>query len=94
MPPKAGHQRAKNIDYDDDDGYSDEDQYEEEGGGADGMTDEDREQLRLGTIQVREALGSSVTATDAQIQESLWHYYYDVGKTVTYLKSMPPRSLA
>lgn len=23
--------------------------------------------------------------TDQQIQEALWHYYYDVGKSVTYL---------
>ncbi|KAF2117077.1 elongation factor 1 alpha [Lophiotrema nucula] len=87
MPPKSGHQRAKNIDYEDNDGYSDEEDYEEEEGGGDAMTDEDREQMRLGTIQVKEALGSSIPATDAQIQESLWHYYYDVEKTVTYLKN-------
>lgn len=43
--------------------------------------------MRIGTIKVREALNSSITVTDAQIQESLWHYYYDIGKTVTYLKS-------
>jgi hypothetical protein len=36
--PGSGHQRAKNIDYDDDDAYSNEDYYEEEEGGtADGM---------------------------------------------------------
>lgn len=52
-----------------------------------GMTDEDREQMRIGTINVREALDPSVKVTDAQIQEALWHYYYDVGKSVSYLKS-------
>jgi hypothetical protein len=36
--PGSGHHRAKNIDYDDDDAYSNEDYYEEEEGGvADGM---------------------------------------------------------
>jgi elongation factor 1 alpha-like protein len=88
MPPKSGHQRAKNIDYDDDELYSDEEYYEKESGAAsDGMTDEDKEQMRICTVKVREALDSSLDVTDAQIQESLWHYYYDVGKTVTYLKS-------
>jgi elongation factor 1 alpha-like protein len=88
MPPKSGHQRAKNIDYDDDGLYSDEEYYEEESGTAgDGMTDEDKEQMRICTGIVREALDSGLDVTDAQIQESLWHYYYDVDKTVTYLKS-------
>ncbi|ORX92959.1 elongation factor EF-1 alpha subunit [Clohesyomyces aquaticus] len=81
-----GHHRAKAIGYDDDDIYDeDEGEYEEEGGDA--MTEEDREQMRVCTIQVKEALGASVEVTDAQIQESLWHYYYDVGKTATYLKN-------
>ncbi|KAF2009556.1 hypothetical protein BU24DRAFT_78125 [Aaosphaeria arxii CBS 175.79] len=86
MPPKSGHQRAKNVDYDDDDVYDDDDYYEEEDGGN-LMSDEDREQMRLGTIKVREALDSSTNVTDAQIQEALWNYYYDVGKSVTYLKN-------
>ncbi|KAF2870266.1 hypothetical protein BDV95DRAFT_608267 [Massariosphaeria phaeospora] len=86
MPPKSGHLRAKNVGYDDDDGYSDDDYYEEEQSG-DGMTDEDREQLRINTAKVKESLDPSIGATDAEIQESLWHYYFDVGKTVTYLKN-------
>jgi elongation factor 1 alpha-like protein len=52
-----------------------------------GSTDSDVEQLRIGTTKVREALNSDMDVSDAQIQESLWHYFYDVGKTVTYLKS-------
>ena len=47
---------------------------------------EDREQLRLGTLKVREAL-AGLSASDSEIQEALWHYYYDVGKSVAYLKS-------
>ena len=47
---------------------------------------EDREQLRLGTLKVREAL-AGLSASDSEIKEALWYYYYDVGKSVTYLKS-------
>jgi len=42
--------------------------------------------MRLGTIAVREALPPGATSiTDKEIQESLWHYYYDVEKSVAYL---------
>jgi hypothetical protein len=44
--------------------------------------------MRQGTIDVRAALPSTANhITDKQIQESLWHYYYDVDKTVKYLVS-------
>jgi elongation factor 1 alpha-like protein len=87
MPPKSGFNRTRNVDYDDE--YDDDDDYlEEEGEGGDGITEDDKEQMRLGTIQVREALGEfEAGISDAQIQESLWHYYYDVAKTVVYLKN-------
>jgi elongation factor 1 alpha-like protein len=90
MPPKSGFSRTRNIDYDDDDAYDDEDEYyeEAEAEGGDGMTEDDKEQMRVGTIRVREALGeTSGFLSDAQIQEALWHYFYDVGKSVTYLKN-------
>lgn len=48
--------------------------------------------MRLGTIAVRDALGNDVPSiTDKDIQEALWHYYYDLDKSVKYLlqKSMP-----
>lgn len=64
-------------DFDDDEGEQDE---------SETLTAEDKEQLRLGTLKVREAL-AGVPASDSEIQEALWHYYYDVGKSVTYLKS-------
>lgn len=44
--------------------------------------------MREGTIKVREALPTGTaldSITDKEIQEALWHYYYDVGKAVTYL---------
>lgn len=45
------------------------------------------ERLRQGTIVVREVLGAGLGISDAKIQESLWHYYYDVEKSVNYLLS-------
>ncbi|XP_014554911.1 hypothetical protein COCVIDRAFT_39248 [Bipolaris victoriae FI3] len=90
MPPKSGFSRTRNVDYDDDDFY-DDDYYEEEGddgGAGDRMSEEDKEQMRVGTIRVREAMGDmSDFTSDEQIQEALWHYYYDVGKSVSYLKN-------
>jgi hypothetical protein len=42
--------------------------------------------MATGTLAVRDALGPNVPGiTDAEIREALWHYYYDVGKTVTWL---------
>lgn len=95
------HRRVKEIDYDEDeydDYYSGEDEYGYEGadtGAApadsqeDELSAEDKEQMRIGTQNVRAALGDvSDFVTDEAIQEALWHYYYDVAKSVTYLKSM------
>ncbi|KAF2092341.1 elongation factor Tu GTP binding domain protein [Saccharata proteae CBS 121410] len=73
------HRRVKGIDYDEDD----LDDYDEDDYGNEG----EEEHMRLGTIKVREALGPDVALSDKQIQESLWHYYYDVAKTVVYLKN-------
>ncbi|KAF2728416.1 hypothetical protein EJ04DRAFT_449376 [Polyplosphaeria fusca] len=95
MPPKSGFQRAKTVAYEDDDGYSDDEYYEDEPGG-DALADISAEQMRLGTIKVKEALSSTIQPSDAEIQEALWHYYFDVGKSVTYLKNKlePTRSEA
>lgn len=42
--------------------------------------------MEAGTTQVRQALGSQASkVTTAQIQEALWHYFYDIDKTVAYL---------
>lgn len=45
------------------------------------------EHLRQGTAKVRDVLGPQVSITDKEIEDSLWHYYYDVEKTVDYLIS-------
>jgi len=45
------------------------------------------EQLREGTAKVRSVLGSEESITDKDIQDSLWHYYYDTEKTINYLLS-------
>lgn len=79
------NRRVKSVAYDEDD-YDDYD-YDNYDEGEEQLTQEDREQLQVGTIQVRESLGPSFPATDKEIQEALWNYYYDVGKSVTYLKS-------
>lgn len=42
--------------------------------------------MRLNTPKVRAQLPANAKhVTDKQIQESLWHYYYDVEKSVDYL---------
>lgn len=41
--------------------------------------------LQEGLDKVRAVLGPSVLVSDKDIQDSLWHYYYDVDKTVNYL---------
>ncbi|KAF4977510.1 hypothetical protein FZEAL_5989 [Fusarium zealandicum] len=52
----------------------------------DELSQEDRQAMDNGTAQVRSALGTEVNkVTKAQIEEALWHYYYDVDKSVTYL---------
>lgn len=97
------HRRVKEIDYDEDeydDYYSGEEEYGYDGADAgaaapaavsqeDELSPEDKEQMRIGTESVRAALGEAGDfVTDDAIQEALWHYYYDVAKSVTYLKSI------
>ncbi|KAL9014406.1 MAG: hypothetical protein Q9173_000954 [Seirophora scorigena] len=45
----------------------------------------DEFRLREGVAQVRGVLGPSISVNDKDIEDSLWHYYYDVDKTVNYL---------
>ncbi|PFH56039.1 hypothetical protein XA68_17172 [Ophiocordyceps unilateralis] len=74
--------RANAYDYDDlVDHYED---YEDEDVE---LAPEDRLAMAKGTSEVRAALGNDVNrVTVAQIQEALWHYYYDVDKSVSYLR--------
>ncbi|KAL6923397.1 hypothetical protein FSST1_000671 [Fusarium sambucinum] len=58
--------------------------YEEEG--EDELSPEDRQAMDEGTAEVSRALGTEANkVTKSQIEEALWHYYYDVDKSVTYL---------
>lgn len=36
---------------------------------------------------MREVLGPDLSVTDKEIEDSLWHYYYDIEKTINYLIS-------
>ncbi|KAI7285752.1 elongation factor EF-1 alpha subunit [Hortaea werneckii] len=79
-------QRQKNVQYDDDDLYDEEDDYGEEP--REEYTAEDKDNFATLTPVVRAELEEAgLSASDADIQESLWHYYWDVGKSVSYLKN-------
>ncbi|KAJ5105409.1 Translation elongation/initiation factor/Ribosomal beta-barrel [Penicillium alfredii] len=72
--------RMKNVSYDDDD-------YEDDG--YDSPDPEEQEFLQQCTAAVLQRLRAghpSVTATKEEVQDSLWHYYNDVEKSVNYLR--------
>ncbi|KAI4110934.1 MAG: hypothetical protein LQ339_000936 [Xanthoria mediterranea] len=48
--------------------------------------------LENGVREVQTILGPSVNVSEKSIEDSLWHYYYDVDKTVNYLLRKLPRS--
>lgn len=88
-------QRVKNIDYTADDLYSDDDseQYADDDSAQQPHTTEDRENFTTLTPVVRAELEEAgLQASDREIEDALWHYYWDVGKSVAYLKNArPPR---
>lgn len=80
------NRRVKSLDYDDDDLDYD---YDEPNEDQEELSNEDKEQLRLGTIEVRRVLGSVYQSlSTTEIEDALWNYYYDVDKTVAYLKGL------
>lgn len=81
------NKRVKSLDYEDDDFDDYEDEEYDDGGE---ISAEDHERLKVGTVKVREAIGNGYSVTDTEIQDVLWNYYYDVGKSVTFLKSSCP----
>ena len=97
------HKLVKNLDIDEelDDFDGDEDDYEEELTAEDKGFDPfslhmcpnvnrgmcKLENLRRGTLEVRNTLGQEFSVTDREIEESLYYYYYDVPKTVNYILS-------
>ncbi|ODH49558.1 translation elongation factor Tu [Paracoccidioides brasiliensis] len=87
--------RVKNIAYDDDDCASDDYDYDDystapgTGPGHNDMTPEDREEMRQCTVLVRELLDADippVPASDEEIWEALWYYYFDIEKAVGWLR--------
>jgi elongation factor 1 alpha-like protein len=81
------NRRVKSLAVDDDD--FDDDYYDEEHDNEDDTTlsPEDQEQMRINTPKVRLALGPSYNVSEKDIQDALWNYYYDIAKSVAYLKS-------
>ena len=87
-PPRA-------VDDFDSDDYADEydgEDYEE--GGEEEMSPDDKAAMSNGVAQVKKALGPDASkVTLKQIQDALWHYYYDADKSVAYLrKSFQPQA--
>lgn len=78
------HQAYRNYDYENDlDEYDGDEDYGEEEAE---LSPEDKAQMEAATMEVQGALGPQASkVTTTQIQDALWHYYYDVNKTVTYL---------
>ncbi|GAB0134437.1 hypothetical protein EsDP_00002810 [Epichloe bromicola] len=80
--------------YDEDDLY-DGDDYEE--GAEEELSAEDQAIMEKGTADVKKSLGANAgKVTVKQIQEALWHYFYDVEKSVAYLSKTfvtpPPKA--
>lgn len=77
------HQAFRSVQSTLDEHYYEDDDYDE---GEEELSAEDQAALRQGTEEVRAALGIEASkVTTQQIEEALYHYYYDVDKTVTYL---------
>ena len=87
-------QRVKKIDYDEDDFYSEEEEEANPEAEQESYTDDDRHNFATLTPVVRAELDEAgLQASDREIEEALWHYYWDVGKSVAYLKnSRTPRA--
>ncbi|KAK3686479.1 hypothetical protein LTR37_019764 [Vermiconidia calcicola] len=77
--------RMKNIEYDEDDLYAEDEEVDGEEEQA--YTDEDRQNFDDLTPVVRAELDEAgLQASDREIEEALYYYYWDVGKSVVHLK--------
>ena len=64
------------------------DEEDNDNAGGDGFTDEDRENFSTLTPVVRAELDEAgFQVENKEIEDALWHYFWDVGKSVTYLKN-------
>lgn len=75
------HRNVRNLDIDD--VLDEADPYEDE---SEPITDEQREQLATGVARVQSVL-DGVEIPRAEIEETLWYYYFDVEKSIEYLLS-------
>ncbi len=82
------HKLVKALDLDEE--LDDYDGADYDAHGDEELAPEDKEHLRRGRVEVRSTLGPDFPATDQEIEDSLYYYYYDVQKTVHYLLSMDP----
>ncbi|WPG98314.1 Hypothetical protein R9X50_00110200 [Acrodontium crateriforme] len=86
-------QRVKNLDYDSDDLYSDdENDYDNDNDQTETYSAEDKHNFSTLTPVVRAELEEadvnvSEEISDKDIHDSLWFYYWDVEKCVAYLKN-------
>ena len=87
-------QRVKKIDYSEDDFYSEDEEEAYPEAEQESYTDDDRHNFATLTPVVRAELDEAgLQASDIEIEEALWHYYWDVGKSAAYLKnSRTPRA--
>ncbi|GAO16170.1 hypothetical protein UVI_02045340 [Ustilaginoidea virens] len=70
--------------YDNGDYLYDGNDYDE--GQEEQLSPEDKAAMEQGTADVKKSLGANANkVTIQQIEEALWHYYYDVDKSVAYL---------
>lgn len=83
------HRLVKNLDLADElDDYDGGEDYVVAGGDEEEMTADDKAQMQESSLKVRQVLEQEIpTITDKDIEDSLWHYYYDVEKSITYLRN-------
>ncbi len=87
------HRLFQNYDYANDMDEFDGANYEDDGEEA--MDPEDEARLREATRETTSRLGDKANSlTVKQIQESVWHYYFDVDQAVDYLSKLVDKQKA
>ncbi|KAI9672980.1 MAG: Hsp70 suppressor, GTPase facilitates ribosomal subunit dissociation [Caeruleum heppii] len=82
------HRIVKNLDLDEElDDFDGGDDYDDDEGTGDAMDEAEKAKMRDCVSQVRQRLEiDAPQIADKDIEDSLWHYYYDVDKTLAWLK--------
>lgn len=81
------HRIFQNYDYENElDDFDGQGELDEEENGEEELSPEDKAQLARGTAEIITLLGTEANkVTQQQIQDALWHYYYDIDKSIAYL---------